>query len=167
MQGEKLRMNNNHSDEHIDEDMIMIQANVDDMNPEFSTYVSDMLFELGANDVFWIPMIMKKGRPGLMLHVLTDKKLLFLLETVIFRETTTLGIRYSPTTVHRLGRIFKKINTAWGLMTVKVGYHQGEMVQYAPEFKECEQIAKRYGVPLKEVYDEVRKQFMMESTAEE
>ena len=57
---------------------------------------------------------------------------------------------------HRLAREFEQVLTRWGPLTVKVGYHQGKLVQYAPEFKECEQIAKEHQVPLKQVYEEVR-----------
>ncbi len=149
-----------HADEHIDQQMIMIQANIDDMNPEHCSYVMDLLFEQGANDVCWIPIIMKKGRPGFQLQVLTAQNLLSALETIIFRETTTLGLRYIPATVHRLARDFVKVQTAWGEMTVKTGYHAGVLVQYAPEFKECEQAAKLFDIPLKQVYDEVRQQFL-------
>lgn len=149
-----------HINEHLDEQMMMIQANIDDMNPEQCSYVMDLLFEKGANDVCWIPIIMKKGRPGLQLQVLTDQSLLLALETIIFRETTTLGLRYIPATVHRLARDFVKVDTVWGEMTVKTGYHKGDLVQYAPEFKECEQVAKLHNIPLKQVYDEVRHQFV-------
>jgi uncharacterized protein (DUF111 family) len=149
-----------HQQEHLDEHMIMIQANIDDMNPEHYSYVMDLLFAQGANDVILIPIIMKRGRPGLQLQVLADQSLLAALEVIIFRETTTLGLRYIPATVHRLARDFVKVQTRWGEMTVKTGYHQGILVQYAPEFKECEQAAKLHSVPLKQVYDEVRSQFM-------
>ncbi|MEX2460230.1 MAG: nickel insertion protein [Paenibacillaceae bacterium] len=148
-----------HADEHLDKQMTMIQVNIDDMNPEQCSYVMDLLFEQGANDVCWVPIIMKKGRPGLQLQVLTDLNLLSALETIIFRETTTLGLRYLPATVHRLARAYVKVQTIWGEMTVKVGYHVGELVQYAPEFTECEQVAKLHHIPLKQVYDEVRHQF--------
>jgi uncharacterized protein (DUF111 family) len=149
-----------HRQEHLDEQMIMIQANIDDMNPEYYTYVMDLLFEQGANDVILIPIIMKKGRPGLQLQVLADQSLLAALEGIIFRETTTLGLRYISATVHRLARDFVKVQTSWGEMTVKTGYHDGMLVQYAPEFKECERAAKLHSVPLKHVYDEVRYQFL-------
>src|SRR5690348_15056533 len=108
-----------HKEEHVDDKMIMIQVNIDDMNPEYCSYVTDMLFGQGANDVCWIPIIMKKGRPGLQLQVLTDLNLLPQLETIIFRETSTLGLRYIAATVHRLARSFVKVSTLWGEMTVK------------------------------------------------
>lgn len=146
-----------HREEHIDEQMLILQANLDDMNPEWTAYVSDRLFESGANDVYWIPIIMKKGRPGIMLNVLVEEQRLAEMEDIIFSETTTLGIRYLHASCHRLAREFVSVATRWGPLTVKVGYHQGKRVQFAPEFKECEHIAKTYMVPLKDVYDEVRR----------
>ncbi len=152
----------NHRDEHVDDHMIVVQANIDDMNPEFSSYVTDRLFEAGANDVYWIPIIMKKGRPGVMLNVLVGADRLEEIEHIIFQETTTLGIRYMRASCHRLGRQFEKVPTPWGNVTVKVGYYKGKLVQFAPEYKECEQVAKTGGVPLKTVYDEVRRRFWAE-----
>lgn len=149
-------MDFDHANEHIDESMVLIQANLDDMNPEFSSRVSDRLFENGAHDVYYIPIIMKKGRPGTMLNVLTSRERLEQIKTVIFQETTTLGLRYWNAACHRLGRRMVKVNTAWGEVNVKVGIHQGEEVQYAPEFRECEAIAKEHRVPIKQVYDAVR-----------
>jgi len=148
-----------HQEEHVDENMLKIEVNIDDMNPEHCSYVTELLFEQGANDVIWVPVIMKKGRPGLQLQVLANSELLPQLEEIIFRETTTLGLRYHAVTVHRLARSFEKVTTLWGEMTVKTGYQAGRLVQFAPEFKECEQVAKQYGVALQEVYDVVRKQF--------
>ncbi|MEF3304378.1 DUF111 family protein [Paenibacillus sp. GYB003] len=148
-----------HGREHIDDRMVLLQANIDDMNPEFSSYVTDRLFEAGANDVYWIPIIMKKGRPGLMLNVLVSEERLSDMEAVVFAETTTLGLRYTKADVHRLGREFAQVETEWGPIAVKLGFYKGELVQMAPEFKECEAAAKRFGVPLKRVYEEVRRKY--------
>jgi uncharacterized protein (DUF111 family) len=149
-----------HREEHVDENMLLVQANIDDMNPEWTSYITDKLFAIGANDVYWIPIIMKKGRPGIMLNVLIEETILGAIEAVIFSETTTLGIRYLHASCHRLAREFHSVETQWGPLSVKVGFHQGKFVQYAPEFKECEEIAKRHQVPLKIVYEEVRGKFL-------
>ena len=149
----------NHRSEHTDDNMLLIQANIDDMNPEFTSYITDRLFEVGANDVYWIPIIMKKGRPGLMLNVLVQEDQLDRVENIIFSETTTLGLRYLHAACHRLGREFVVVETTWGPVHVKAGYYKGKLIQYAPEFKECEAIARKYEVPLKHVYEEVKKQF--------
>ncbi len=152
----------NHEKEHDDRGMIILQANIDDMNPEFCPYVAERLFHQGANDVYWIPIIMKKGRPGMMLNVLTDEALLEKMEQIIFSETTTLGVRYFPVSIHRLGRTFVEVDTSWGKVPVKAGFHGGKLVQYAPEFEVCKQIAESRELPLKQVYDEVRARFRAE-----
>jgi uncharacterized protein (DUF111 family) len=149
-----------HREEHIDEHMLLIQANIDDMNPEWTSYITDKLFAEGANDVYWIPIIMKRGRPGVMLNVLIEEDNLASVEAIIFSETTTLGIRYMHASCHRLAREFQTVETKWGPLSVKAGYYQKKLVQYAPEFKECEEIAKRHQVPLKTVYEEVREKFL-------
>ncbi|TBL73988.1 nickel insertion protein [Paenibacillus thalictri] len=155
-------MSFDHRDEHIDDDMLVIQANIDDMNPEFCSPVSDRLFAAGANDVYWIPIIMKKGRPGIMLNVLVQADKLEAMEQVIFTETTTLGLRYMRASCHRLGRAFYNVETPWGPISVKAGFYKGELVQYAPEFKDCERAAQQHGIPLKRVYEEVRAQFLQQ-----
>lgn len=152
-----------HRKEHTDEGMILLQANLDDMNPELCPHISDKLFRLGANDVYWIPIVMKKGRPGLMLNVLVDRSLLDTVKETVFRETTTLGLRYFPVTCHRLARKVVQVPTPWGQVSVKIGYYQGEEVQFAPEFQDCERIALEHGVPLKQVYDAVRAAYLRQS----
>ncbi|SDE14143.1 hypothetical protein SAMN02799630_04784 [Paenibacillus sp. UNCCL117] len=149
-----------HRTEHVDTGMLIIQANLDDMNPEFTSYITDKLLGAGANDVYWIPIIMKKGRPGVMLNVLTTERKAGELEEIIFSETTTIGLRYVRAECHRLGREFIPVDTRWGTIHVKAAFHDGRMVQFAPEFKECEQAAKAHQVPLKQVYDEVRRLFL-------
>lgn len=148
-----------HRIEHMDEHMVVLQANIDDMNPELTSYATERLFEAGANDVYWIPIIMKRGRPGLMLNVLAAEQRIPQLEAVIFAETTTLGLRYTKAAVHRLGRKSVQVETEWGPISIKLGYYKDELVQVAPEFKECEAAARQHGVPLKRVYDEVRRKF--------
>ncbi|WP_040952874.1 nickel insertion protein [Gorillibacterium massiliense] len=160
-------MDFNHRDEHRDDDMLVIQANLDDMNPEHTGYITDKLLEAGANDVWWIPILMKKGRPGLMLNVLTDEEKLGAMEEIIFSETTTLGLRYMHASCHRLGRDFREVETPWGIVKVKAGYHRGRLVQFAPEFRDCEELAKASGVPLKKVYEQARAGFMRLENAEE
>ncbi|MDF2669777.1 MAG: hypothetical protein K0R67_2083 [Paenibacillus sp.] len=153
----------NHRDEHTEEGMVLIQANLDDMNPEWCSYVMDKLFEAGANDVYWVPIVMKKGRPGFMLNVLCSEDYLEAMEHVIFTETTTLGLRYLRADCHRLGRQFVKVETPWGKITVKAGFYKGKLVQASPEFKECEAAARSHAIPLQQVYDTVRRSFALVS----
>jgi pyridinium-3,5-bisthiocarboxylic acid mononucleotide nickel chelatase len=117
----------------------------------------DLLFEAGANDVFYTPIYMKKNRPGVLLQLLTNRNNIDKMKGILFRETTTLGVRYYYLTVHRLERKFIKIETEWGPVTVKEGYYEGELVQSAPEYEECKNIAKLRQIPLKQVYEQVWK----------
>lgn len=146
-----------HGQEHTDHDMIKIEVNLDDIPGEWLGHVMDLLFQSGANDVFYIPIYMKKNRPGTMLQVLCESKKKSEMMNIIFRETTTLGVRYYPLSVNRLGRKFRKVETRWGNVSVKEGLMQGEIVQQAPEFIDCKAISEQYGIPLKLVFQEVWK----------
>lgn len=145
-----------HKLEHKEGDMVLLQTNIDDMNPEICPYVGERLLEAGAHDVFWIPILMKKGRPGFLLNVLTNQKRLTEIERIVFEETTTLGIRYIWTECKRLERYWEEVTTPWGAIRVKVGVYNGKVVQFAPEFADCEAAAKAHKVPIKEVYELAR-----------
>lgn len=141
--------------EHIDHDMVKMEVNFDDIPGEWLGYVMDLLFESGANDVYYTPIYMKKNRPGTLLQLLCSKDRVEQMKDILFRETTTLGVRYYPLTVHRLERTFEKVSTEWGEVTVKRGMQDGQDVQWAPEFEDCRQIAEKHGIPLKRVYEQV------------
>lgn len=144
-----------HTEEHIDKDMVKMEVNLDDISGEWLGYVMDQLFEAGANDVFYTPIYMKKNRPGVMLQVLCEQMMITRMKEILFAETTTLGIRYYPLSVHRLARTFYHVQTEWGDVTVKQGLHNGEIVQSAPEYEDCRKIAKDHNIPLKGVYQRV------------
>jgi len=139
--------------------MIKLEVNLDDTTGEWLGYVLDLLLEQGANDVYYSPIYMKKNRPGVLLSVLCSLQLLEPVKEIIFRETTTLGIRYYPLTVHRLERSFVKAVTELGEVTVKIGIYQGQVMQWAPEYEECKSLAQKHQLPLKEVYDMVRQAY--------
>ncbi|WP_138420102.1 nickel insertion protein [Aquibacillus sediminis] len=143
------------NEEHIDGQMVKMEVNLDDISGEWLGYVMDVLFEAGANDVFYTPIYMKKNRPGILLQLLCSKTSMEKMKEILLRETTTLGIRYYPLTVHRMERNFKKVQTDWGAVTVKQGISNGEVFQSSPEFEDCKEIAKRMNVPLKKVYEQV------------
>lgn len=144
---------------HIDQEMIKVEVNLDNISGEWLGYVMDLLFEAGANDVFYTPIYMKKNRPAVMLQLLCSNNKLEKMKEILFQETTTLGIRYYPFTVHRLERAFQKVTTEWGVVNVKEGYLEGEIVQISPEYDDCQKIAHEYGIPLKKVYATVLKTY--------
>jgi uncharacterized protein (DUF111 family) len=80
------------------------------------------------------------------------------MKEILFKETTTLGVRYYPLTVHRLERVFNKVETEWGTITVKEGILNGQVVQRAPEYEECKSLARLHDIPLKKVYERVWKE---------
>ncbi|MET3506328.1 nickel insertion protein [Halalkalibacter oceani] len=153
-----MRLDFSHKDEHIDEHMIKLEVNLDDMSPEWLGHLLDKLLEKGANDVFYIPIYMKKNRPGVMLQLLCAANKLDELKTLIFAETTTLGVRYYPLHVHRLERRFRQVETPWGAVTIKEGLHNGQVVQAAPEYDDCKRLAEEAAIPLKHVFQAVWKE---------
>lgn len=151
---------NNHlppNEEHIDEAMVKMEVNLDDISGEVLGYVMDLLFEAGANDVYYTPIFMKKNRPGVLLQILCSKKSLNKMKEILFKETTTLGVRYYPLTVHRMERTFTKVETKWGAVTVKLGIFNGKIVQRSPEYEECKKLAETHNLPLKKIYEMVWK----------
>jgi hypothetical protein len=143
-----------HREEHIDDEMMLLQANIDDMNPEIFPFVMDKLFEQGANDVYLSPILMKKGRNGLLLNVLCNVKKIKSMESIIFSETSTIGIRRLRVGVHRLGRTIDAMKTKWGTISIKISKHLDQIVQVSPEFEDCKKLAIQHKVPLKLVYQE-------------
>ncbi|WP_100407554.1 nickel insertion protein [Bacillus solitudinis] len=146
------------NEEHIDDQMLKVEVNLDDISGEWLGYVMDQLFECGANDVFYTPIYMKKNRPGVLVQLLCNRDKLEAIRDILLKETTTLGIRYYPITVFRAERSVRSVETKWGPITVKEGFYNGQVVQRAPEFEECKQIAKTHNVPLKNVYEQVWRQ---------
>ncbi|MFD1779524.1 nickel insertion protein [Fredinandcohnia salidurans] len=144
--------------EHIDSEMIKLEVNLDNMSGEWLGYVMDLLFHAGANDVYYTPIYMKKNRPAVLLQLLCSKSKLDKMKDILFSETTTLGVRYYPLSVHRLERTFTEVITKWGKVTVKEGIFEGESVQKSPEYEDCRRIAEENGIPLKKVYEEVWKE---------
>ena len=155
-------MVNNHppNHEHTDDQMLKMEVNLDDISGEILGYLMDVLIESGANDVYYTPIYMKKNRPGILLQLLCSKENLSKMKQILFKETTTLGVRYYPLTVHRAERRFRKVSTEWGMVTVKEGIYEGQVIQSSPEFEECKKIAEDHNMPLKKVYEQVWKQLM-------
>ena len=150
-------MGKNHppNHEHIDENMLKLEVNLDDISGEWLGYVMDLLIVAGANDVYYTPIYMKKNRPGVLLQLLCAKHQVNHMKQILFKETTTLGIRYYPITVHRMERRFETITTKWGEVTVKLGIFEGEIIQRSPEYDDCKKIAETHNIPLKTVYEHV------------
>jgi len=133
------------------ERVVVIETNIDDTNPQILGYLMEVMLEKGALDVSYTPIMMKKSRPGTLLSVILPPHLKEEIATLIFRETTTLGVRYYITNRITLKRDYISVNTSYGPITVKVARLGGEVLSYAPEYEECKRIAEEREVPLKEV----------------
>jgi pyridinium-3,5-bisthiocarboxylic acid mononucleotide nickel chelatase len=134
-------------------DALLIECNIDDMNPEFFEYISEKLFKAGASDVFFTNIIMKKGRPGIVLNVICETGLADIIKNIIFTESTSLGIRTFPFRKDTLVRKFETIKTIFGDVTIKRSYYKEKEVSCKPEYEECKRIATEKGIPVKEVYN--------------
>jgi len=137
------------------EEMLAIETNIDDMNPQFFDHVMERLFEAGARDVFLAPIQMKKNRPGTLLRVIAEPRDREKLARIIFQETSTLGIRYYPIGRMILKRKSKKIKTRYGEVGVKIVEQPDGRTRAAPEYDDIKRIAAAKKLPIKLIHDEV------------
>jgi uncharacterized protein (TIGR00299 family) protein len=136
--------------------VIVIESNIDDMNPQFYDHIIDRLFEGGALDVFLTPVIMKKSRSAVKITILSPNDKLSRLIDILFKETTSFGLRTYRTERIKLEREIKIIETGYGNVKVKLGMREGEVVAIAPEYEDCKRIAIESGESIKEVYEKIK-----------
>ena len=135
-----------------DSKLLVMEANLDDCNPEWIASLVPVLLEQGALDVWQTPILMKKGRAGLLLSVLAPEACAGILRETIFRGTTTFGIRYYPVQREVLERRMEQVATPYGEVPVKVGLYKGEVITRSPEHDACEALAKAHGVTVRQVW---------------
>jgi uncharacterized protein (TIGR00299 family) protein len=129
----------------------VLEANVDDLNPQVFGYVMDRLLDAGALDVFGTPVQMKKNRPGTLLTVLAKSEDGDKLARIIFAETTTLGVRRREENRQVLARKWMNVATQYGDVRIKIASLNGTITSYAPEYEDCRRLAAERRVPLKMV----------------
>jgi pyridinium-3,5-bisthiocarboxylic acid mononucleotide nickel chelatase len=145
----------------IPEDMIaVLEANLDDLNPQVFGYVMERLLSEGALDAFGTPVQMKKNRPGMLLTVLARTEDAPRLAKLVFGETTTLGIRMRQERRQVLLRRTVAVQTRWGEVRMKVANLNGSVANYAPEYEDCRRIADQHKVPLKQVMQEATRRYL-------
>jgi pyridinium-3,5-bisthiocarboxylic acid mononucleotide nickel chelatase len=136
-----------------DADIIsVLEANLDDMNPEWFEYAQEQLFAQGALDVFYTPIFMKKNRPATKLTVLCEAGKVDSIVDTLFQHTSTFGVRTYEVRRQKLQRFSQTVDTAYGPIVVKVGQWRGQVVQVSPEYESCRLAARHGGVPLQEIY---------------
>ncbi len=137
---------------------LMMETNIDDMNPEFYDYLIEGLLAAGAMDVFLQPIQMKKNRPAVTLCVMMRPEDEEQFRRRIFAETTTLGVRTYPVTKYMLPTETLTLETSLGRARVKVGRQGGDICTVSPEYEDCRRLAEANRLPLKEVYDRLREE---------
>jgi hypothetical protein len=138
---------------------VLIETNIDDMNPQVYDYLIERLMQAGAHDAYLTPVIMKKGRPGILLSALTDRGTRDSLLDIIFRETTSIGVRIQDVGRRKLDREVREVKTPYGAVRVKISKRGDEILTVTPEYEDCRRIAEEKQVPLKQVMEEARKNF--------
>lgn len=132
---------------------LLVECNIDDMNPEMYEDVIDALFTRGAYDVFLTPVIMKKSRPAIQLSVLCGEKERPAIEEIIWLRTSTFGLRFQRVSRSVLKRDFSTLSTKFGDVSIKNGYYKGRKIKSKAEYEDCRRLAREKGVSVKELYD--------------
>jgi uncharacterized protein (TIGR00299 family) protein len=139
-------------------DLAVIETNIDDMSAELLGYVQERLFQIGARDVWFTPIQMKKNRPGTMMSAIVPSTLEGEAIELVLRETTTLGVRVRPLARYEAEREAVEIDTSFGTVAVKVKRLEGKNVSVSPEYDVCRAIAQERGLTLQEVYRRVQRE---------
>jgi pyridinium-3,5-bisthiocarboxylic acid mononucleotide nickel chelatase len=150
----------NPTDNGASEEVEVLEANLDDLNPQITAYVAEQLLAEGALDVFMTAVQMKKGRPGTLLTVLAHTQDADKLRHILLQETTTLGVRSRREKRHVLQRRHESVSTSWGAVRIKVGSMEGHDRNAAPEYEDCRSIAAENNVPLKAVMQEALRLYL-------
>jgi uncharacterized protein (TIGR00299 family) protein len=135
---------------HDREDIVIVETNIDDMNPQLYPAIIEELLSAGAHDAYLSPIIMKKGRPGILLSVMVDRTRLERIAAIIYRQTSTIGLRIHQIGRRKLPRTLMEIQTSFGPVKAKAVVRDGKQI-ITPEFEECRRIANQTGRPLPEV----------------
>lgn len=130
-----------------------METNIDDTTGEILGYVMDKLLKNNAKDVFYTPIYMKKNRPAVKLGVICEKRDLDILKEIIFKETSTIGIREFKVNRTVMEREIMELKTVYGDIRVKKSKFK-DIVKYTPEYEDCKSIAERHDIPLRDVYRE-------------
>jgi len=131
----------------------VLETNLDDLPGEVVGYATEQLMAAGALDAFLTPIQMKKNRPGVLVSVLCDEAHVAAMEEILFRETTTLGVRRYQVSRHKLRRQATEVATRFGPIRGKLGWIDGRPPTFSPEHDDCARVAAGHGVPLREVHE--------------
>ena len=139
-----------------DETVLQVETTIDDMSPQLYETLIERVFDAGALDVFLQPVIMKRGRPGVVVTALCVPERVGDLSRALFEESTTIGVRWSEWRRARLQREMVEVTTAYGTIPFKVSRLGGRIVTITPEFADVARIAREKSLPVREVLDQAR-----------
>lgn len=139
------------------DEVVVIETNIDDMNPQIYEHLIERLLEDGALDAYVTPIMMKKNRPSHLLTVLSERKKIDVLIDIIFRETTTFGVRFHSVSRCKLLKEIEKVKTKYGTINVKIGIRGNDILSITPEYEDCRVIAKKKKLPLRTILEEVKR----------
>jgi uncharacterized protein (TIGR00299 family) protein len=142
-----------------DEAVVQLECNIDDMNPQLYPYIIERLLEGGALDAYISHTVMKKGRYGTLLTVISNHEQFDSLKQLIYRETTTLGIRAFNVIREKLDRKFDTVKVLDQEIRIKIGFYEGKIVNIHPEFEDCKKAAQKSGISLKEIMSKAREEY--------
>ena len=136
------------------EQLLLLESNLDDLNPEIYPYVMESLFNAGALDVCLVPVQMKKNRPGTQIQVLVEVHKAEDMREILFQETSTLGIRQTQVDRYSLPRNIQEVSTSFGIVRIKVAGEGTKFQKASPEYEDCQKLARENDIPLQQVYQE-------------
>jgi uncharacterized protein (TIGR00299 family) protein len=139
------------------EEVVVIETNIDDMNPQFYDYVMERLLAMEVLEVFITPILMKKNRPGHLLTIICSSEKLSSVTKFLLRETTTLGLRWHQEGRAKTDREILTQETKYGKIRFKLAKWEGKVVNLSPEYEDCKRLALEKRVPLKEVFEEAKR----------
>jgi uncharacterized protein (TIGR00299 family) protein len=139
------------------EKVVVIETNIDDMNPQFYDYLIEKLLAMGVLEVFIAPILMKKNRPGHLFTVISSSEKLPSVTEFLLRETTTLGLRWHEEERAKTDREILIKETKYGKIRFKLARWEGRAVNLSPEYDDCKRLALKNGIPLKEVFEEAKR----------
>lgn len=142
-------------------DCFVVETNVDDLSPEIAGYLLERLFEVGARDAWFVPLHMKKDRPGFLVGALADRATRGAVEETLLSESSAIGLRSYPVARRVLDRSSETVETPFGPVPVKVAREGDRILNAAPEYEACRAIAREAGVPLKTVYQHAVAAFVL------
>jgi uncharacterized protein (TIGR00299 family) protein len=140
-----------------EERVMVVETNIDDMNPQFYDYIMEQMLKMGVKEVFLTPVFMKKNRPATLFTAICSLEQMPVVTEFLFRETTTIGLRWREEKRARADREIRLFDTKYGKIRFKLARWEGAVINVSPEYEDCKRLALKKKIPLKEVFEEAKR----------